>query len=238
MAGWIKLHRQLLKKAIWKDSTPGQKVVLITLLMMANHEENDWEWQGEKYKAKPGQFVTSVKSIVENCGNGITTQNVRTALVRFEKYEFLTSKSTNKNRLVTIVNWDFYQGKDDKPNKQTNKQLTSNQQAANKQLTTNKNDKNDKECKNVKKNTYSDFVLLADEEYQKLIDQFGEIGTKDRIENLALYKGSTGKTYRSDYLTILSWERKNPKIIPGKSRYTQKPIGKEKDDKYKDIYMG
>ena len=54
------------------------------------------EWQGKKFTIKPGQFITSLKSIRENAGSGISIQNVRTALERFEKYEFLTSKSTNK----------------------------------------------------------------------------------------------------------------------------------------------
>lgn len=59
------------------------------------------------------------------------------------------------------------------------------------------------------KNKYAEYVSLLPSEYEKLIEQFGEQGTKDRIENLNLYKGSTGKKYKSDYLTILSWERKN-----------------------------
>ena len=60
-----------------------------------------------------------------------------------------------------------------------------------------------------KKLSYAEFVSMAEEEHKKLIEQFGEQGTKSRIENLNLYKGSTGKKYQSDYLTILSWERKN-----------------------------
>lgn len=140
MAGWIKLHRELANKAIWQESTPEQKTILITLLMMANHQEKEWEWKGERYKAHPGQFVTSLESITKKCGKGISIQNVRTAINRFEKYEFLTNESTNKNRLITIVNWELYQSKDD----ELTSNLTSNQQATNKQLTTNKNVKNDK----------------------------------------------------------------------------------------------
>lgn len=142
--GWIKLYRQLLEKPIWQESTPEQKVILITLLSMANHEEKEWEWQGEPYKASPGQFVTSLESIKRKCGKGISLQNVRTALKRFEKYEFLTSKPTNKNRLITIVNWEVYQSKD----VDLTKEVTSNSQATHKQLTTNKNYKNDKNEKN------------------------------------------------------------------------------------------
>ena len=144
--GWIKLYRQLLEKPIWQESTPEQKVILITLLSMANHEKKEWEWQGEPYKASPGQFVTSLESIKRKCGKGISMQNVRTALKRFEKYEFLTNKPTNKNRLITIVNWEVYQSKD----VDLTKEVTSNSQATNKQLTTNKNYKNDKNEKNIK----------------------------------------------------------------------------------------
>lgn len=144
MSGWIKLHRELIDKAMWKCSTPEQKVILITLLTMASHKENEWEWNNEKYTIQPGQFITSLKSIVEKSGLGISIQNVRTALVKFEKYEFLTSKSTNKNRLITITNWGLYQSQND----ELTSNSTSNQQATNKQLTTIKNVdnvKNDKE---------------------------------------------------------------------------------------------
>ncbi|MBB6215624.1 DNA replication protein DnaD, partial [Anaerosolibacter carboniphilus] len=101
MQGWIKLHRELLVKPIWTESTPEQKTILITLLMMANHKEKEWEWKGQKYKARPGQFVTSLESIAKKSGLGISIKNVRTALKRFEKYEFLANESTNKNRLIT-----------------------------------------------------------------------------------------------------------------------------------------
>ncbi|MCA5964224.1 hypothetical protein LC724_33295 [Blautia sp. RD014234] len=37
--GWIKIHRELLDKPIWQLSTPEQKSILITLLLMANHRE-------------------------------------------------------------------------------------------------------------------------------------------------------------------------------------------------------
>ncbi|MGD7007593.1 conserved phage C-terminal domain-containing protein [Metabacillus sp. 84] len=141
-------------KPIWLDSTPEQKTILITLLMMANHQGREWEWQGKSFKAQPGQFVTSLESITHKSGKGITIQNVRTALKRLEKFEFLTNESTNRNRLITIVNWGLYQGSEDEPNKQ----LTSNQQAPNKQLTTNKNVKNEKNI-----NIYADVINYLNE---------------------------------------------------------------------------
>ena len=154
MHGWLKLHRKLLEKPIWTESTPEQKTILITLLMMANHTKKEWEWKGKTFKAEPGQFVTSIPSIVEKCGKGVTVQNVRTALNRFKKLGFLTDQSTNRNRLITIVNWEKYQSTEEQGNSQSNRQLTGNQQATNRQLTSNKNDKN---VKNDKEDIYSVF---------------------------------------------------------------------------------
>lgn len=147
MEGWVKLYREILAKPIWLQSTPEQKTILITILMMVNHDENEWEWKGERYVCQPGQMITSLDKIAKNAGKGISIQNVRTALLRFEKYNFLTNESTNVNRLITICNWEQYQAIESEDNKATNKQLTSDQQATNKQLTTNKNDKNIKNDK-------------------------------------------------------------------------------------------
>ena len=107
--GYFKLHRELYHKPIWKQSTPEQKVVLMTLLAMAWFNPNEWEWKGQKFKTEPGQFITSLDSIVLDCGKGISTKNVRTALKRFENLGFLANESTKTGRLITIANWDLYQ---------------------------------------------------------------------------------------------------------------------------------
>lgn len=151
MGGWIKLYRELLDKAIWQLSTPEQKVILITLLTMVNHKASEWEWQGKRFTVQPGQMVTSLDSIKEACGPGVSVQNIRTALKRFKNYEFLTDQPTKTGRLITIVNWALYQNEDTNPNKATNKDLTKCQQSTNKDLTPNKNDKNVKKNKNDKK---------------------------------------------------------------------------------------
>ncbi|MFK5278042.1 replication protein [Lacticaseibacillus paracasei] len=138
--GWIKLYRVLLDDDLWIDCTPVQKVVMITLLLMANHKERKWIWQGKKFIAKPGQMVTSLDSIKLKSGKGVSIRAVRTSLTKFENVGFLTSKSTNSGRLLTIANWAKYQeGVEEATN-----ELTGNRQATDKQLTTNKNVKNEK----------------------------------------------------------------------------------------------
>lgn len=147
--GWLKLHRELIDKPIWVNSTLEQRTILITLLCMANFVPKKWEYAGEIFDLKEGQFVTSLPSIVAKCNSKeITTQKVRTALSRFEKLGFLTDKSTNKYRLITIVNWGLYQALNDNDNRQNNRQITGNQQADNRQITAKEESKEYKECNN------------------------------------------------------------------------------------------
>lgn len=211
MEGWVKLHRELAEKPIWLCSTPQQKTILITILLMANHEEKEWEWQGEKFICKAGQFVTSLDKIAEKCGLGVTQQNVRTALKRFEKFGFLTNKSTKTGRLINVENWGIYQSKDEAPNKASNRQLTNDQQRPNKQLTPNKNDKNDKNDKNKKSIGQKRTVFTP-----PTIDQVKEYCTErknnvdaERFIDFYSCKGwMVGKNKMKDWkAAVRTWER-------------------------------
>lgn len=207
--GWIKLYRELFEKAIWTQSTPEQKVILITLLSMANHKDKQWEWKGEKYTVKAGQFVTSIDSILNKCGKGITTQNIRTALTKFKKYGFLTEEVTKTGRLITIVNWRLYQDGILETNKETNNQVTKSQQTsnkevtndsqtANKQLTPNKNDKNNKNDNNDKnvENERIESPPLTDIE-KTFLDCLGEIKFNTWIKPNKLIETETGITIQT-----------------------------------------
>ncbi|EIT1175806.1 DnaD domain-containing protein [Listeria innocua] len=223
--GWIKLHRDLKEKPIWKSSTPEQKTILVTLLMMANHKENEWEWMGKPFKAKPGEFVTSIKSITEECGKGISSQNVRTALKRFENYGFLTKESTKVNTLINIVNWGVYQESENKPNTLANNQLTNDSQTANKQLTTNKNVRT-KECN--KNNNNSDlnfkdfweqngFGMMLPIEQEKLLAWVDDFSGNREIVFKALEvtseQGANKRNYAYVNKILRNWEERGFKTV-------------------------
>ena len=53
-------------------------------------------------------------------------------------------------------------------------------------------------------------VLLSDEEYEKLQEEFPN-DYKERIERLSEYIASTGKSYKNYLATIRSWARKDTK---------------------------
>lgn len=79
------------------------------------------------------------------------------------------------------------------------------------------------------KKQYAEYVSLKEEEYSKLVYGYGEKATEKFIEELNLYKGSTGKTYKSDYMTILNWVTdKVNKKYPGLIRHPA-PDGTSKE---------
>lgn len=170
--GWIKLYRKLLDSDMYKNLNSKQKVIMLTCLLLANHERNKWEFDGEVYEVKSGQFITSLEKLKEKCGKDISVQNVRTALLKLEKWGFLTNKSTKTGRLITVVNWELYQGNNDEDNKDINKELTKHQQRANKELTTNKNDKNDKNDKKYIEDILSSEADNTTVPYQEIVNLY------------------------------------------------------------------
>lgn len=208
--GYIKLWRELATKPIWLNSTPEQKVILMTVLMKANFAPKQWEWKGEKFDLCPGQFITSLPSLAEDSGKGITIQNVRTALKRFEKLDFLTDESTDKGRLVTVGNWYLYQ--------QTELDLTDeptdDQQTPNRHLTPREEGNKVKKVKKV-------FIPpTVDEVKEYILSKSYSVDPKYFVEyyesrNWINAKGDTVKNWKS---TIVTWNNReiknNPKAKP------------------------
>lgn len=58
------------------------------------------------------------------------------------------------------------------------------------------------------KKKYADRVSMTETEYNKLLDRFGASELKMWITRLSDYKVSTGKSYASDYQTIINWEKR------------------------------
>ena len=68
------------------------------------------------------------------------------------------------------------------------------------------------------KKKYAEFVSMEEREYQSLVDKYGEKAAEKLIELLDNYKGSSGKTYKSDYRAILNWvvdkaQKEYPKLF-------------------------
>lgn len=98
--------------------------------LRANFESS--KWRG--IPIERGQFITSLKNL--STETGLSVMQVRTALEKLEKSGYITSKATNKNRLITVLFYSDEQNGNKQANKRVNKQVTS--KSANKQQTSNK----------------------------------------------------------------------------------------------------
>lgn len=131
MEGWIKIHRKILDNPIvCKDSETIS--IWLYLLLNATHQEVPAIFKGEKIILKKGQLITGIISISEKLV--INKNKVQRTLKCFESDKQIEQQTSNKNRLITILNWEAYQSSDKQNDKQMiNKWETNDKQSDNKQ---------------------------------------------------------------------------------------------------------
>lgn len=109
--GWFKIYRKL-KHWRWRHK-PEYVSFLFHCLLFANLEDYTFEFE----TIKRGSFVTSIADLSREIG--ISARTVRTILKNLEKSGFLTVKAGNRYTIVSISNYDLYQGNAQKSDKLT-----------------------------------------------------------------------------------------------------------------------
>jgi len=214
--GWIKFHRKILDNAIFQN--PELFQLFSYCLLMANHSEASFLWNGKEETLEKGSFITGRKAIARDLNQ--KESSVYKRLKTLEKLNTISVKSNNKFSIVKVLNYSIYQEEVTTGEQQSNNKVTSKEQQSN----TNKNDKN---VKNVR-NNYAEFVSMTEEEHKKLIAEYGNEAVKKMIGILDNYKGSLGKKYKSDYRAILSWVVSEvKKTSPGIIQQTSIPDAEE-----------
>jgi len=138
--GWIKLYRSLQDNPIYRKS---QYVHLwVHLLLKANHKKSEFIWNGKRMVLMPGQLLTGRLELSRE--TEIPPSTVEKILKYLKREHQIEQQTTNKFRIITIKNWDFYQS-DEKGNIKKDNSVTTKEQ----QRDTNKNVK---ECKRMNKN--------------------------------------------------------------------------------------
>ena len=111
--GFIKLFHKFCEWE-WYDN-PNVKVLFIHLLLKANIQTK--QWQG--ITIKRGQLITSIEKLA--VANGLTTQQIRTALKNLQTTKEIETVATKKYTIITVKNYNLYQ----EPNKQITKSKSS-----------------------------------------------------------------------------------------------------------------
>ena len=148
MDGWLKLYRSILDSAVFQDAEILK--VWIWLLCNVAFEQHDTICYGKVIHLKPGQIATGRKKIAQ-CTD-LNENKVYRALTALKSLGNIEIKSTNKYSIITIVNWDKYQGENGNRTtneQQTNCKTTAEEQQDNIKRTQHKNEKNGKKEKNI-----------------------------------------------------------------------------------------
>lgn len=164
--GFIKLDRQILNWGWFKK--PEMVQVWVYLLLTAQHQDI---YENGIY-LKRGEVLFGRKKASRDLG--LSEQTIRTCINRLKSTNEITTKSTNKYTIITILKYDDYQSNKQKlTNKITNKS-TYNQPTTNQQLTT---------YKNIRKKEYKNY--LDDIKIKSLKEKWLEAGYEENIVDTA-----------------------------------------------------
>lgn len=149
MKGYIKDYRKELQSDIWL-MPPLYHRVWQYLKYKVNHKENKIPMRdGSFLTVKPGQHLTSIRSIADNIGwyergvfkapNPKTIASILDWLVKQNMIKIHRGEGNRQYTLITLSNWDSYQVYED----ESNSKETGSKQS----MDINKNDKNEKNDK-------------------------------------------------------------------------------------------
>lgn len=221
---WIKTYKKLIEWEWYKDSSTVH--LFIHLIIKAEYKESNWRG----IVIERGQLVTSRRILSSQ--TGISEQSIRTCLERLQSTHEITIKSTHRNSIITICNYDKYQGDEKDINPKNNPRIprksTSYQPSIIEEYI---------EYKEEKNNIYSfdDFWNDYDKKVgdkKKLMKKWEGISDSDKAmikDYIPRYKKSQpDKKYRKNPETFFnnkSWndeiigEEKLPEPEPPKSKY-------------------
>jgi DNA-binding transcriptional regulator PaaX len=222
--------------------------VFLHLLITVNWTDKKWKGQ----EIKRGSIVSSYEKLATE--TGLSVMQVRTAIKKLRSTGEITSKSSNKNTVFIVNNYDLYQGS----NKQNNEPVTSKEQTDNIQITTTK------ESKEVKKDINktmckADANALFERLWKAYPNKRGkgqvsdakkkkiaEIGEEEMQRAMARYieeleqqtwkKTQNGSTFfNSGYIDYLDENYEKPAVIAQKPKNNQFHNFEERDYDYDEL---
>lgn len=126
MSGWIALSRDITEHPVFAGQ-PERLYVWVWMLGSAAWKDTKQDANGKTVTVKRGQILTSLRQISKATGVGV--QVIRTMIKRLETEHALNTDLTHGRMLVTICNYDKYQG----GTKPANTAATQQQHSANTQ---------------------------------------------------------------------------------------------------------
>ena len=149
--GYLKLYRKIASNPLWTKKPFSDGQAWVDMLLIANHKPGVIDKRGNRVKVERGQVGYSVLGLADRWGWS------RGKVDRFLKYleneQQIEQQKSSVTTLITILNYEEYNG-----NGQQDEQQTDNRRTADEQQTD--INKNEKKGKNEKNNLCErDFIL-------------------------------------------------------------------------------
>ena len=137
------MNRKILDNPIMRK--PAYLALWTAILLLAQHKESSFIWNGKKQVLKSGQLLTGRKKLSEL--TGIKSGTVVNILKYLETEQQIEQQKTTKFTIITIKNWDKYQHQTENEQQSSNKVATDEQQ--NDTYNNDNNENNDNKKKDV-----------------------------------------------------------------------------------------
>lgn len=203
---YIKLNRKIADWE-WYDD-PATKIVFLHFLLTANWQDKSWHG----IEIKRGETLESLSSIAER--NGLTIRNVRTAISHLIDTKSVTVRTAGKYSIYSICEYEKYQGRqEDRHEGDTN--VTQKRHEGDTKVTPPKERKEREEGKKVRNTNppippfqrFGEYghVKLTAEQYEKLVNDFGQGTANGGIKVVDEYCEMSKKRYANYNLAIRKW---------------------------------
>lgn len=141
--GWIKLHRKISDNPLWLSEKFTRGQAWIDLILLANYADSYFWKRGIKTEVKRGQVAISEVGYADRWG--WSRNKVRKFLSELEAEHQIKQQKSNVTLIVTIINYDEYQKKEQQTEHQIEQQI---EHQTEQQKDTSKEEKEYKEDKN------------------------------------------------------------------------------------------
>lgn len=163
MTGFIKLHRKI-KNWEWYDDINTTRL-FIHLLLSVNYKD-------KKYKGKTverGSIITTIPRLSEQ--TRLTIREIRTAISHLKQTNEIDIKTTNRESLIKVLNYDVYQDQSDDERQADDGQVTCKRQANDLQTTVQRqanDERTEEEGKKVRSKEDKNFLSEQNSDEKKI----------------------------------------------------------------------
>ena len=105
---WVKLYRKIFDNPIICKSH-DVFFFWCWLLAHVNYEKTKVVFKGKEVELKPGQLLVTVSELCLNCD--LSVKQIRNYLEVLKKGKQIGIQTSNKNQVITVLNWKLYQEK-------------------------------------------------------------------------------------------------------------------------------